>query len=948
MRSSLLSLRRQTEREARIRIMTAQINTTKLIVLSVLGFCALVLGCAVLTLQLYVQQLKQKHGISNSRRLPRDDVVVDTKGVKGKVPFPKTTIKHSQPTNADEIHLSHRFPPPAETSIKTSGEAYWRHAAAFLKEWDVLLTDSDNDDIIGAGNRDRMMIPEASEYLSERNGTAYPRLALEKAAQAGHPLAQHYLANAHASGIWPVSVADEMTTDELHVFEEWLPNNQGDHPQVTKSFVLWQMAAMAGNVEAAMALAYRLEHLEGSPGSCQDVLPYYEAAAHGVMDQLETSPHSRAKAIPNVDKHTLARVHMHGGTSSQLDWNNKPDESKEALQYFHLKATTTPWSTKGSADTKAPTIDVNAASTLAHMYHHGIRGVPQNLTLSLQYYEIAAHNGDMHSAGQAGTFYLWGMGVEQDVQEAMKLFKLGAPYDVEECRKRHVLHITKNKQRVKDEDDLEHIKVCEKQSLNGLGLLNLLGIPSHLEVDLELAEDYFLLAKQMGSADAMYNLAMMWLGWKSHFKQIEDLSEDGVSSRDVEQGFDLLGRSEKKGSPTYALHFSRPKSSEQQYFKGPKESTIQDAVKMLVTAANHDHIQAKHRLAMIYSEGISLMTSALNYNAVKKDCQKSKLLYRWIVENASIVRAKRLRKGYTDYIAGNLESSLRNYLAAAETGSNVGQVNAAFLLERGTCLGLSPEDCAKASVRLWKAAASLGSAEACLRVGDFYYYGRLRGEELPTGPLAWVQYVLYPEEHLLKLFKKWYAGGWAHVNKEAEHPEETCEGEDCGSDTDKSETDAVDADLAMAGHYYLVASERHQSPRANFNLGFMHEWGIGLKQDFPLAKRHYDLAKNSNSKEADLAAYIALMVMNIHEYFVKWQAAWRGKKKKQNIVPAPITPDAKFRQPGTVTTERSGKTEWDVIKSHIFETRTFVIIVCLYVLGKVMELRNRQQHQRRR
>eukprot|EP00536_Pseudo-nitzschia_multiseries_P017843 jgi/Psemu1/315099/fgenesh1_kg.1868_\ len=41
---------------------------------------------------------------------------------------------------------------------------------------------------------------------------------------------------------------------------------------------------------------------------------------------------------------------MHGGTSSQLDWNNKPDESKEALQFYHLKATTVPWSIKKKSD----------------------------------------------------------------------------------------------------------------------------------------------------------------------------------------------------------------------------------------------------------------------------------------------------------------------------------------------------------------------------------------------------------------------------------------------------------------------------------------------------------------------------------------------------------------------------------------------------------------------
>ena len=46
----------------------------------------------------------------------------------------------------------------------------------------------------------------------------------------------------------------------------------------------------------------------------------------------------------------------------------------------------------------------------------------------------------------------------------------------------------------------------------------------------------------------------------------------------------------------------------------------------------------------------------------------------------------------------------------------------------------------------------------------------------------------------------------------------------------------------------------------------MHEWGLGLTQDFPLAKRHYDLAGKDN---ANMAPAIALFAMNIHQQAVK-------------------------------------------------------------------------------
>jgi TPR repeat protein len=92
------------------------------------------------------------------------------------------------------------------------------------------------------------------------------------------------------------------------------------------------------------------------------------------MDKLEMDPNSRAKVLPPPEMHLLYAVHLHGGTSSQLDWNNKPDESLEAIQFYHFKA----------ARTVDP--DPSAAMTLATLYHFGYRGVEQNLTMALFYY----------------------------------------------------------------------------------------------------------------------------------------------------------------------------------------------------------------------------------------------------------------------------------------------------------------------------------------------------------------------------------------------------------------------------------------------------------------------------------------------------------------------------------------------------------------------------------
>ena len=1025
----------------------------KLVILATLGFCAVILGSAVLTLQLRVTTEKHnlgllkggRNGKGNGREINKNkrttqspdrsdnshrnlnDIHSYNRDDKGGGPTTATTtVKQSLPTQPWDIHQwANDFPPREPTSVKSSGDAYWSQVLSFVLNWDGYLYPDLGGEYTTTFD---WSVPHWSEY---GHLSSYPRFALEKAARAGNPMAQYYLANAMASGIWPVppgggrSDPPSLET-QLEVFDEIIPHRSShggnpddhddirkkttNHPQVTKSYLLWHMAAMAGHVDAAMTLGYRMDHYQGTDGAysegdkltCEDSLPYYEAAANGVIDQLESSIHSRAKVLPPMDKHVLAQVHMHGGTSSQLDWYNKPDESVDALQYYHLKATTTPWSmsqqqqdqdqkkktTKTKSQRKTTRkaemmdvdgVDISAAFTLAHLYHHGYRGVEQNLTKAIEYYEIAGSAGHWESSGHACTFYLWGMGIDQDVEEALVYCRLGAPMGIDGCRARHEKLISSSSKH----ETQEHFAECDDNALNGLGLLYLMGIPGTLDVDLVVAEKYFSLAKELGNADSHYNLAMMWLGWKTHFKHVSELKDDGVSSVPVDNGpqlplpkNDKEARSDSKKNDRYVLHASKLGNSE--VFKGPIQDDVSNAIKLLTIAANKGHLQAKHRLAMIYADGLKLQTNALKYDSVKKDCTKAKGLYQWIAENASPSRSRRLRTAYKEYVAGNLERSLRNYLTVAETGSSVGQVNAAFLLERGTCLGLSPPDCAKASVRMWKAAASRGSSEACLRVGDFYYYGRMRGGMEPHLPFAWIQYILYPEKFmpglLSKLAKNLESAIQKYLgNKEtgaSEKGSSDAEPQTCQWDIDDGTCPNVDseastakikeemeADLSMAAHYYTVAVEKHQSGRANFNLGFMHEWGLGLNQDFPLAKRHYDLAANVNP----IAVQLALMFLSRHEAFLRWKSFvekwWKGESLDYNHESNrgdDIQPPKEAQSTGepvpmsSSTSKKSARTKTrdEVILSHLINASSLLIVILAAIVVQIYTIMRSRQRRR--
>lgn len=65
--------------------------------------------------------------------------------------------------------------------------------------------------------------------------------------------------------------------------------------------------------------------------------------------------------------------------------------------------------------------------------------------------------------------------------------------------------------------------------------------------------------------------------------------------------------------------------------------------------------------------------------------------------------------------------------------------------------------------------------------------------------------------------------------------------------------------------FYRRASDG-RSAEASFQLGFMHQFGIGLPRDFHLAKRFYDLA-GSSSRQAVLPALLAVISLGIHSLF---------------------------------------------------------------------------------
>lgn len=61
-----------------------------------------------------------------------------------------------------------------------------------------------------------------------------------------------------------------------------------------------------------------------------------------------------------------------------------------------------------------------------------------------------------------------------------------------------------------------------------------------------------------------------------------------------------------------------------------------------------------------------------------------------------------------------------------------------------------------------------------------------------------------------------------------------------------------------------MASDQQHNAQAMFNLGYMHEQGLGMQKDWHLAKRCYDLAAETS---ADAKVPVALALMKLSMMF---------------------------------------------------------------------------------
>ncbi|KAL8814082.1 MAG: hypothetical protein Q9223_006670 [Gallowayella weberi] len=240
------------------------------------------------------------------------------------------------------------------------------------------------------------------------------------------------------------------------------------------------------------------------------------------------------------------------------------------------------------------------------------------------------------------------------------------------------------------------------------------------------------------------------------------------------------------------------------------QGDISTAIRYFDLAARHGHIEAFYHLAEISNNGIGR----------ERSCGVATAYYKLVAEKAESIHSDfaEANRAYED---GDLETALVDYMMAAEQGYESAQANVAYMLDEYKSIlsvdALIPWKRQRTSLLrntvlaliYWTRSAKQSNIDSMVKMGDYY----LSGHGLVGGP-----------------------------------------------------------DLEKAATCYQTAAETHQSAQALWNLGWIHENGIGVEQDFHLAKRFYDQALETNL-EAYLPVKMALVKLRMRSF---WNTVTRG------------------------------------------------------------------------
>lgn len=523
--------------------------------------------------------------------------------------------------------------------------------------------------------------------------------------------------------------------------------------------------------------------------------------------------------------------------------------------------------------------EFNGNSTAQYMlgffYATGINAaVPADQAKSMLYHTFAAEQGNTRSQMTLAYRFHAGIATPRNCDQAVQWYKKVADKAVRFYRSGppggHVL--VRDAYRLADEDGGVY---GEGASVSSAGINAKQGGPtSDAYANIDDVQEYLHMQSSKGDLKATFALARLHYDGsrglkrdlrlaKKHFLTIARLywTENGKGIKEVSQGTERLatksagylgrmflrGEGMEQSYPKAKIWFTRGLQNADalsQYSLGlmhlhglgvPKD--VAKAADFFAAAADQDLAVAQTNLGMLFLDQGDTRTATqyfelaarnnhieafyylaeMNNKAIGRDrsCGMAAVYYKIVAEKAELIWGS-LDEANDLLEEGDTQRALIHYLIAAEQGSENSQANVAWLLDQ--------------SKPRWSPIAWLASLQQSARIaiGD-----------AALALMYWTRSAKQNNIDSLVKMGDYYLSGLGT---------------------------AISAENAAA--CYQAASETLQSAQAMWNLGWMHENGVGIEQDFHLAKRFYDQALETN-KEAYLPVKMSL-------WKLRWRSWWNG------------------------------------------------------------------------
>ncbi|KAE9009676.1 hypothetical protein PF011_g10172 [Phytophthora fragariae] len=585
---------------------------------------------------------------------------------------------------------------------------------------------------------------------------------------------------------------------------------------------------------------------------------------------------------------------------------------------------------------------------------YGLWGLPLDEAGAMTHYYFAALGGDMGAAMALGHKQLLGLGAPKKCESAVRYYEVAANeavarreqnasrpaiYDVPHRRLKTMAETQHKKNLPGDSAIVDYYQFSadkgDPDATLNLATLYYYGARG-LAQDLERAAALFQKAYDLGASGGAYHLGHIYsLGMgvpqnnATALKYLQEAVNEGNTAAQNELAHMYLqGKGTKPDEEqAVALFKSAAKQGSMEAFYnlgvlhmrgGGSKGAVLDSENpeyevahgYFQVAAHQGHTISSHKLGHMGLHGIGTTRS----------CKNAVESFKMVAERGEWDRV--VSQAYKDFKRQDYEAAFMKYAVMAQQGYEVAQHNAAYLLDYDF---LTPSP--------FSPMLSLTPS----------------GMELDEDVVASTAVMLYRlaaqqgnVDANLKIGDYYYYGKGGHP-----------------------------VDFVKASAHYSLASKRSNA-QAMFNLALMYEHGIGVEQDFYLAKRFLDKARVAHS-DASVPVTLALWKLRAHKSLRSWKRWW--DELVGNVPPSKKIPASSAASLGRVSSNNADVTgatsnaessllslleKWwpgdanmstDTLLRGIFsnwrevlQSDNFLIFVLTIALGVVLYIRSERQY----